>query len=242
MHKPSDTRFFPRRSRRTAFTLIELLVIIAIIATLAALLAPGMKSSAEKARSTACVSNLKSIGVGLALYAADNNMAIPYNLPGGNPTWVQLLEPYIDSSVKPKDASWNPSASELGVRPTKVWACPASKALTRLGAYSDYSKNGMYSISPTVTSSDPQATNGRVVGVRTPARIFAIGEGASADGKVCGRDLGPWITPNNSGLIGRHSGKANILFFDYHVEAIDPTTLPADSGATKTNPPWSNGP
>jgi len=227
-----------------AFTLIELLVAIAIIAILAALLIPAVKNSVEKARSTACVSNLKSIGVGLALYATDNNMAIPYEIPGvGNLTWVQLLAPYVDSSVKPKDASWNPSASELGVRPSKVWSCPSSKALTKQGSYSDYSKNSMYSESPTSTSSDPQRANGRVVGVRTPAKIFAIGDGASAsDGSFCGRGLGPWCPLNNSGLMGRHSGKANVLFFDYHVEAIDPTTLPAQSSATQTSPPWSNGP
>ena len=59
-----------RRAKR-GFTLIELLVVIAIIAILAAILFPVFARAREKARQTACLSNLKQIGLGSVMYASD---------------------------------------------------------------------------------------------------------------------------------------------------------------------------
>jgi prepilin-type N-terminal cleavage/methylation domain-containing protein/prepilin-type processing-associated H-X9-DG protein len=61
------------RPNRTAFTLIELLVVIAIIAILAAILFPVFQSVRENARRSACLSNLKQIGLAATQYMDDND-------------------------------------------------------------------------------------------------------------------------------------------------------------------------
>ena len=56
---------------RPGFTLVELLVVVAILSLLAALLLPAMRSAMQIARNTACVNNLKQVGLGYATYAGD---------------------------------------------------------------------------------------------------------------------------------------------------------------------------
>lgn len=56
---------------KTGFTLIELLVVIAIIAVLAAILFPVFAQAREKARQTACLSNLRQIGTAARMYMED---------------------------------------------------------------------------------------------------------------------------------------------------------------------------
>ncbi len=62
---------------RSGFTLIELLVVIAIIAILAAILFPVFAQAREKARQTACLSNLKQIGLAMQTYTIDYDSKWP---------------------------------------------------------------------------------------------------------------------------------------------------------------------
>ena len=79
------------RRSRPAFTLIELLVVIAIIAILAAILFPVFARAREAARTIACGSNQRQMGLALAMYAQDYDERTP--LP--NITWQDQLQPYV---------------------------------------------------------------------------------------------------------------------------------------------------
>jgi prepilin-type N-terminal cleavage/methylation domain-containing protein/prepilin-type processing-associated H-X9-DG protein len=73
-----------RRRSLVGFTLIELLVVIAIIAILAAILFPVFARAREQARRSVCKSNMKQIGLAMAMYLQDYDQMFP---PGGPKSW-----------------------------------------------------------------------------------------------------------------------------------------------------------
>src|SRR5262245_5290131 len=65
---------FLRRFWLDSFTLVELLVVVAIIAVLISLLTPSLRSAREEAKMTACMNNLRQIGLGIILYGDERGV------------------------------------------------------------------------------------------------------------------------------------------------------------------------
>jgi prepilin-type N-terminal cleavage/methylation domain-containing protein/prepilin-type processing-associated H-X9-DG protein len=105
---------------RRAFTLIELLVVIAIIAILAALLLPALSSAKQRAWTTQCNSNLHQIGLGMKMFADDNNELYPES--GDSIPW-NLADPNASTN------SWMQQIFSF-VQNTNVYHCPANQQLS----------------------------------------------------------------------------------------------------------------
>lgn len=88
------------RTHRAGFTLVELLAVLAITGVLVALVTAGMQRARVAALRTECASNLRQIGMGVLLYAADHDGWLPPTTHSAGAdferAWIYGIAPYLD--------------------------------------------------------------------------------------------------------------------------------------------------
>ena len=96
-----------------ALTLVEMLVTIAVIATLAGLLTPALGRARQSARTTACLSNLRQMGIALQAYVNESEGRLP-SLQ--NRDCVTNTLAALDMVLLPKEKN------------SKVFQCPSDRS------------------------------------------------------------------------------------------------------------------
>ena len=90
------------------FTLIELLIVVTIIGIIAALSIPNLKNAMDRAKQKATMTNMKTLGNALEMYAVDHN-TYPKGLTDANAATVSgFLSPLYVRTVPPADEWDNP--------------------------------------------------------------------------------------------------------------------------------------
>ena len=189
--------------------MIELLVVIAIIAILASLLLPAVAGAKARAHATTCKGNLKQIGLGVAMYAGDNNDNLPRSAHQ-SASWIGKLQPY-------------------GV--TNVYRCPVD---TNTARRTSFALNDFLTPRPFGAR---ELDFSRLSSLPGPSDTLHFAE-ARGDFEgtdhfhFADAESGGYSTNSFAGQVDvlRHRGAANYLFADSHVEGLKWTRVSSQLG------------
>lgn len=199
-----------RGSAHRSFTLVELLVVTAIIAILAALLSPALRTARDKARQAACANNLKQLGLALTMYADDYGELYPFNYQAGVGTWADALaaKGYLKTSHYLSNAILN---------------CPADPNHSRGGVFY---VTGDYGINAFITSRSWWGG----ADAKYPREL------SRPSGTILLCDADWYFVPESPTKLPHylHSGGANVLYCDGHLEWAAENTI-----GVYSIPPWT---
>lgn len=89
------------RRQKKAFTLIELLVVISIIALLLSILMPSLNLVKKRARRIVCATQIRQLGLGMAMYAGENNGKVPSDPKAAAYIYLwDVATPVVDAVAK----------------------------------------------------------------------------------------------------------------------------------------------
>jgi len=212
--------FYRHTCNKKAFTLIELLVVIAIIAILAAILFPVFAKAREKARQSACMSNIKQLTNAALMYAQDYDetfcKSVNYKPNGSWLYWFEAIMPYI--------AGGNSAASTQ-----QILRCPSLKSNNNTGAATSMYSYGWNIGTVSIGTPDGMGYYAGTAGepwvrmsmVDTPAEVLLIGDISTPSLSVSSTNIAHlmWRSSNTKEYIpALHNDGANYGFVDGHVK------------------------
>jgi prepilin-type N-terminal cleavage/methylation domain-containing protein/prepilin-type processing-associated H-X9-DG protein len=219
---------------KSGFTLIELLVVIGIIALLAAILFPVFARARDQARKTACLSNLRQIGVAASLYTSDYdggypNTGDPYLWVGKRFRWP--IMPYLALGQKQgADFTNNGGAASILLCPSDTLSGDGYDATSYCYSATFYhtpkqvAQMAIPHLRAALNTPGPGAEciTRTESDVLTPSRKILIGEYFNSHEHASGSPIGYWGTLTASGAAGadRRTGARNYTFADGHAAFV----------------------
>lgn len=213
------------RRNDTGMTLIELLSVIVVIGVLASLLIVGVGKVVTKANQTKCVSNLRRLGEGVMLFAADHSNMLPPSEEGiSSGTYPG---PVFGTRVNAFRATW--SEYIMNVYLDESWdtlICPSHpsdwEGQSR-GKYTHYGYNQR--LSP-VASGSVYRMGLPLSSIERPSSLILLG-----DSQHSSLNSGMFRLLSYQDLHPRHGDDlVNVLYLDQHVasERLVMSEPPAD--------------